>query len=192
MLKYRYTSNELIDSSIESILSVFEQTKSVVKKLVESIEEDFKKIEKIKEFVSTLERDNKEYINNLNSLLKETNEIEGGIESLKKIIEICISSLTKIFEDNIVSIKDVPIFINMIMDIFSKLKEQTKEDVKKNIDINKMIGLCDFVCKVLIIFMNKDGDTQIFIQILETSIKLVKFDLNSKEKYSNYLCFLCC
>jgi hypothetical protein len=184
MIKYIYSSNELIDSTIENILSVFSKTDPVIKKLVESIE-DSKRIEKIRDFITSLEKDNKEYINNISSLLKETIEIKEGTECFKKIIEICISSLTKIFEDNTISMKDVPIFINMIMDILNKLK------YIKKINIDKSVGLCEFVCKVLIIFMNKNIDTQVFIQILETSVKLAKFDFNKEINNYKSLCFCC-
>lgn len=184
MNKYNiYTTNELLEIVIERIFSLFEQNKPAIKKLVETTE-DFKKIERIKVFVHNLE---KEYINKLVLLINEIKEIvkdikEGFDSFLDKIIVLCVSSLSKIFEDNIVSLKDVPIFIEMIMNIFNNIN-----NINIKLDLNKVVILCEFICKVLIISMNKT-DTEIFIQILENSVKLAKFELN-KNKEDIDICF---
>lgn len=118
-------------------------------------------MDKIKAFVNTVD---KEKVKLLEIIMKEK-------DFLGDIIEICISSLTKVFEDGNVGMNDIPLLVDMIMDIITKIKSKNIEA-----ELESVLELSGFICKVIIICINKSDYTEVFIKILDSSIKLIKFN----------------
>ena len=147
------------------------QIKSITQTIINELNKTALKVEencteKINYFLSKLDG---QKIKNLEKILLT-------ISDINEVIQICIKSMEKIFQDGKISTSDMPLFIEMIVDIVKTIKEK---DISE--DIKNVVDLCEFICQVVIVCMNKMQETELFLKILSSSITLLKFELNPRK-----------
>jgi hypothetical protein len=105
---------------------------------------------------------------------------------LKDMVVCCYNDLKNIFKDGKIDYSDIVYFIDMIKVLF-----QTVKSKNLLLEKNTLFVLCEVVCQILILVLNRfNFEIDMFQKVLSSAIQLLAFDMSSTvENVTSFCCW---